>query len=294
MPEMDGYQATARLRAQERFAALPIVAMTAHATTEERQRCVAAGMNDHVAKPIDPEALYDVLGRYHDRGRVPLPPVATAPAEVDPAGPPDVLPVVDGLDAVQGLRRVAGNRKLYLRLLRQFVDGQVDAAERIGESLQRGERQVAERLAHTVKGTAGNLAAGLVQAAAGALEKAIRDGVEAVSLESLRARLGEALARLASALEPWLADPDPEAAPLPVAAAPPRDPAVLKDAVERWARLLAECDAKTSDDLEREGDELRALFGDAQGFARFSRLVTSYEFEDALAALRQAAVEKGL
>ena len=68
MPEMDGYQATARLRSQARFAQLPIVAMTAHATTEERERCVAAGMNDHVAKPIDPAALYDVLGRYHRRG----------------------------------------------------------------------------------------------------------------------------------------------------------------------------------------------------------------------------------
>ena len=64
MPEMDGYQATARLRSQARFAKLPIVAMTAHATIEERQRCVAAGMNDHVAKPIDPAALYDALRHY--------------------------------------------------------------------------------------------------------------------------------------------------------------------------------------------------------------------------------------
>ena len=68
MPEMDGYQATARIRAQERFAALPIVAMTAHATVEERQRCVAAGMVDHVSKPIDPAALYAVLGRFRPDG----------------------------------------------------------------------------------------------------------------------------------------------------------------------------------------------------------------------------------
>src|SRR4030095_10860973 len=73
MPEMDGYQATGRLRQQARFAALPIVAMTAHATLEERERCIAAGMTDHVSKPIDPAALYAVLGRY--RG-----PVVAAPA----------------------------------------------------------------------------------------------------------------------------------------------------------------------------------------------------------------------
>ena len=70
---------------------------------------------------------------------------------------------MDGLDTVQGLRRVAGNRKLYLSLLQQFVDGQSDAAERIREALEREERPVAERLAHSVKGTAGNLAAGEVR-----------------------------------------------------------------------------------------------------------------------------------
>ncbi|HEX5578438.1 MAG TPA: response regulator, partial [Candidatus Limnocylindria bacterium] len=249
MPEMDGYQATARLRSQPRFAALPIVAMTAHATIEERQRCVDAGMNDHVAKPIDPAALFDVLARYRDVRRAPPPPAAD-------------LPRVDGLDTAQGLRRAGGNRKLYLSLLGQFVDGHAGAADEIRDSLGRGDRAVAERLAHTVKGTAGNLAAGPVQAAAGALEKAIRDGVEAARVESLRLQLGEALGRLSSALRPWLAET--AGAPAPVAAAaPPIDPAALKPLVERWARLLAECDARTSDDLERDGYELRALFGAA-------------------------------
>ena len=64
MPEMDGYQATSKLRADERFADLPIIAMTAHATMEERQRCLAAGMNDHVSKPIDPAALFETVGRF--------------------------------------------------------------------------------------------------------------------------------------------------------------------------------------------------------------------------------------
>ena len=71
MPEMDGYQATAKLRSDARFAALPIIAMTAHATMEERQRCLAAGMNDHIAKPIDPAALFETVGRFYKpvRGR---------------------------------------------------------------------------------------------------------------------------------------------------------------------------------------------------------------------------------
>ena len=73
MPEMDGYQATAKLRSDPRFAALPIIAMTAHATVEERERCLAAGMNDHVSKPIDPAALFETVGRFYK------------PAEVAPA-----------------------------------------------------------------------------------------------------------------------------------------------------------------------------------------------------------------
>src|SRR5262249_31931674 len=70
MPEMDGYQATAKLRAEPRFATLPIIAMTAHATMEERQRCLAAGMNDHISKPIDPEILLGTVGRFYSTGNV--------------------------------------------------------------------------------------------------------------------------------------------------------------------------------------------------------------------------------
>jgi len=287
MPEMDGYQATARLRSQARFGKLPIVAMTAHATIEEKQRCVAAGMNDHVAKPIDPAALYDVLSRYcaADVSR----PMTNAPAEPGPTE----LPPVDGLDTIQGLRRVAGNRKLYLSLLRQFLEGQANAAERIRESLGQGERSVAERLAHTVRGTAGNLAAGPVQAAAGALEKAIHDGLEAARVEALRAQLGEALVRLSSALRPLLDDPAYAPAAPAQAAVKPADPAAFKVAVSRWGRLLAECDAGAIDDLEREGELLRSLFG-ADAFTRFAKLVTAYEFESALEALRSAAGERGI
>jgi two-component system sensor histidine kinase/response regulator len=112
-------------------------------------------------------------------------------------------------------------------------------------------------------------------------------------VEGLRAHLGETLDRLCAHLRPWLGDPASTQAST-ATAAPALDPAALKVVVERWARLLAECDARTSDDLEREGDELRALFGGADGFTRFARLVTAYEFEDALAALRRAAGEKGI
>jgi PAS domain S-box-containing protein len=287
MPEMDGFQATARIRSEPRFARLPIVAMTAHATVEERQRCVDAGMVGHVSKPIDPAALYDALAHFRPEGTTsPRPPATAGPS-------PASLPAVEGLDAEQGLRRVAGNQPLYVRLLRQFLEGQADAAEKIRESLERRDRDGAVHLAHTVKGVAGNLAAGPVQAAAGALEKALRDGVAPARVEALRARLAEALERLSSALRPLLGDDD-DGGGGPASTATPADAATLRALVERWSRLLAECDAGTIDDLEREGGPLHALFGDAAAFAGFAKQVKGYDFDGALEALRRAAGAKGI
>jgi two-component system sensor histidine kinase/response regulator len=268
--------------------------MTAHATIEERQRCVAAGMNDHVAKPIDPAALYAALRPYAGTRASERPATVRTPAESGEAG----VPAVEGLDIAQGLRRVVGNRALYFRLLRQFLEGHADAAERIRESLVRGDRALAERLAHTVNGTAGNLAAGPVQAAAGALEKAIREGLATASAEKGTARLGEALASLATALRPVLADVTSAADVVRAADAEvinaPVPSGVLKEATERWSRLLTECDAASIDDLERDRPFLKALFGGAEALARFGKLVQAYDFEDALQALRRAAAERGI
>jgi two-component system, sensor histidine kinase and response regulator len=303
MPEMDGFQAAARIRSQPRTARLPIVAMTAHATVEERQQCVAAGMNDHVSKPIDPSALYDALARFR-----PDPDSAArgAPLRVEPqigstlrgdalaADLSGDLPATEELDAAQGLRRVAGNRALYLRLLRQFVAEQADAAEKVRASLERRDGKAAVHVAHTVKGVAGNLAAGPVQAAAGALEKALRDGVAPAQVEALRARLGEALDRLASVLRSALGDDDRTTAAPASTVAPTADAATLKALVERWSRLLAECDAGTIDGLEREGGPLHALFGDAAALAGFAKQVKGYDFEGALESLRRAAGAKGI
>src|SRR5206468_7140188 len=106
MPVMDGYQATAKIRSDARFNALPIYAMTAHATLEERDRCLARGMNGHIAKPVDPALLFDTLSKIPRRA--PETVTASAPADAAVAAPAG-LPPVDGLDAADGLRRVGGN-----------------------------------------------------------------------------------------------------------------------------------------------------------------------------------------
>ena len=281
MPEMDGYQATARIRADARFANLPVIAMTAHATLEERQRCLAAGMNDHVSKPIDPAALFDTVARYFK-------PATHSANEAGhgvtrPAG--EDLLSVEGLDTQDGLARVAGNRKLYLKLLRQFAEQQGPSVEQTSAALAQGDAALAERLAHTLKGVAGNIGAKSVQGAAGALEKLIRDRAAAPEVESALRQAAAALGLLLKRLQTSL--PSPEATVPPPSIAPAAEPAQARAAAAQLTRLLSEFDAGAVEFIEANESMLRPLFpGDA--WPRFEKLVQDYAFAEAQARLDQA------
>ena len=117
MPVLDGLQASRRLRQLPAFAVTPIIAMTANAFGEDRAACLSAGMNDHVAKPVDPTLLYDTLLRWLPTA----PPRAQEPGAGATAPVEQLLPVAPGLDTVRGLRFFAGRRDSYLRGLRQYV-----------------------------------------------------------------------------------------------------------------------------------------------------------------------------
>ncbi|MCL4756712.1 MAG: AAA family ATPase [Rhodocyclaceae bacterium] len=174
MPVMDGFQATARLRAEPSLASLPIIAMTAHAMKEERQRCLDLGMNDHVTKPIDPEVLYQCLLRW-----CPTPRAGASARALRPragGGATASLPEIPGLDVEAGLKRVGGNARLYGVLLRQFAEQQGEAAARIRELIDAADRAAAARLAHTVKGVAANLGATVLADFAGRLETLLKSG----------------------------------------------------------------------------------------------------------------------
>ena len=212
MPEMDGYQATKTIRSDPRFAGLPIIAMTAHATIEERQKCLDAGMNGHVSKPIDPAALFETVERFV-AARVQGP---TVPAEEPvPAAVSDgdELPAVPGLNVADGLGRVAGNTKLYRKLLHRFATTEADAAERIASALAAPDRALAERLAHTVRGVAGNIGAAAVQQAAADLEQAIKGSAPAADIEGSHASLEECLASLIHGVRTALEGADGDTTP---------------------------------------------------------------------------------
>jgi len=175
---MDGISATKLLRSHQHLSKLPIIAMTAHALVEERQRCIDAGMNDHVSKPIDPNDLFETLLRWATPRSIVGQENVREPAVADDA---DALPAIPGVKVTEGLNRVAGNKQLYRNLLSQFVAKQADAAAQIAAALDSGDRKIAERIAHTVKGVAGNLGVTDVHAAAQDLEKAIRENLSSTA-----------------------------------------------------------------------------------------------------------------
>ncbi|WP_326543739.1 PAS domain S-box protein [Pseudorhodoferax sp.] len=280
MPVMDGMQATRLIRADARFAQLPIIAMTAHAMVEERERCLAAGMVDHITKPIDPQAMLQTLARWvPPRGDAPVA-AAPAAAEATPA-----LPVLPGLDTVAGLARVGGKHALYLRLLQQFHERQADAGARIAAALAAGDAGTAERIAHTVRGVAGNLGLGEVQQRAQAVEAAIgTNQPPADALAALEAALASAVAGLRGALQPEASTAAPEAAAAHADA--PRHAAHL-------ARLLAASDGEAGDYFSAHRGTLRQALGDSAA-SRLAGALDDYEFELALEHLRGAAEARGI
>jgi two-component system, sensor histidine kinase and response regulator len=201
MPVMDGLAATRRLRATAGLGWLPIVAMTANAMESDRQRCLEAGMNDVVVKPIDPEALWDTLLRWV-RQEEALPARQPEGRAVGPAAPPAGLPQgVPGLDTALGLRRMAGKPKLYLAMLRRYVDGQRDVCAKVHEALAIGDIPTAERLAHTAKGVSGTIGAPQVEALAAALELSLKEYHPPVDVQQRLRDLEGPLAELVTALE---------------------------------------------------------------------------------------------
>ena len=297
MPGMDGYQATVKIRSDARFAGLPIIAMTAHATIEEKQRCLATGMNDHISKPIDPAMLFETVCRYVQAKVV----MTEKSPHPEPARPQEGLPAIDGLRAAEGLDRLAGNRDLYLKLLKNFADEQADVPTQLADQLKAGDRSAAEHAAHAIRGVAANLSITEVQAAAEALENALREHAETESVEVLRKRFAGVLHDFLARLRPALGmEPASEAtAPAGPATGPatgpsaPVDPAQAQAIVVQMLRHLAEYDTAATESLEANRSILAGLFPPGD-FDRFEKHLQGYAFADAAALLKNAAAAHSL
>jgi len=184
MPVMDGYEATARLREQDKFKDLPIVAMTAHAMAEDKQKSKETGMNDHISKPFDPEELFDILAKWitPDSLSKPAQSDQEKPAKEEVSLPDDIA----GIDIKLGLKRARGNKKLYKNLLLLMDEKYANASGEIEQALIDDRRHDAGGIAHSVKGTSGMLGAMDLYEAAGELEQVLDSDLEMKDEESLK------------------------------------------------------------------------------------------------------------
>ena len=285
MHEMDGLSATRRIRALDCGKNLPIVAMTAHAMTGDREKSLAAGMIDHITKPIDPELLFGALLKWINPARLAgrtLPP-GLAPADAAKArwrGAP--LPAVAGINWEVALASVGYAQLRLYRRIRNFAGEYAHIGAQLQAALEAGRLDQLQGMAHNLKSNAAYLGAESVAALASTLEHELRDGRTAQVAQHC-AELETALATVLAGLADVIARAEARSA----------DPARLAPLLQRLADLLGADDARAEDVLA----ELEALLAggrhDAQ-LASIAHAVAEIEYHAAMAPLATLARSLGV
>jgi len=170
MPEMDGIQATKKIRSLPDYVELPIIAMTAHAMVGDKAKSLAAGMNEHITKPIDPSELYRQLRRWLQPSAINTPSPISSTLATDTTLLPDYS---EHLDVTWGLKRIGGNRSLFSKLLGDFYLDHFDDMQKIEHAIDQKQTGEVNRIIHTIKGVSGNIGARKLQKQSALLEQSI-------------------------------------------------------------------------------------------------------------------------
>ncbi len=275
MPVMDGIEATRILRADPRHQALPIIAMTANAMESDREVCLEAGMNDHIAKPIDPDQLFSVLLRWirctEGDGKVARAHKQARSARAE-AGNTDL--VIPGIDVRAGLKRTGGHRERYETLLRKFAEQQLAATETMRAALSAGDAATAERIAHSLKGAAGTLGATTLSEAAANAEAAIKTGQGFdAALKALSLSLDPVIVGITKAI--------PEESSGDGAGAASGNPATVEAPLIRLKTLLENDDGEAADYIINAKSRFKGVLTPAE-IKMLSERIGNFDFDAAL------------
>ena len=276
MPEMDGLEATRLLRADSTLAHLPIIAMTANAMSRELEACTAAGMNDHITKPIDRRAMLATLRKWLPKGGSPAGagPDESRHASIAPEGVPASLPGINVADALARLGLEFGSLR---RMLIRFADGQGKTLDALRTAVAEADPDAAARHAHAIAGAAGNLGADALRAAAKALESAAREGH--ADLAELARTVDETALIVFRSVDSLREKPTPlPATDTPAAAA---DATTLRASLQDLMTALEMGDPSASQAALSGWNAGSGSKAFAAGMARVRELVEGYEYEEA-------------
>ncbi|KAF0812082.1 Signal transduction histidine-protein kinase BarA [Andreprevotia sp. IGB-42] len=276
MPVMDGYAATRAIRAQPRFARLPVIAMTANAMAGDREQAIESGMNDHISKPLHVATMFATIAKWIQPSS---PRSSTAAAETPQAG---ALPPLPGIDQIAGLATSMGKPDLYQRMLLKFRDSQQGFPQAFAQALASGDQQTTIRVAHTLRGTAGNIGALVLAASAAELEAACKQTMAHAVLAPLADAAGTALATVLDGIA--MIEPAGQAMPASKPALPLRQARQIEPCLQELKRMLAESNTDALDLL----DELEALVAGTPAAAALRKVagkIEAFDFDEALALL---------
>lgn len=290
MPVMDGLTATRRIRRQPQFADLPILAMTASALVTDREACIEAGMNDFLAKPIEPKKLWAELARW-----INMPASAEGGDEVMTAASEPVsqaLPSIPGLDTETGLKLALDDPHLYRQLLQSFVRSHRDFKEQIEQATEDGDLERLVRLAHTLKGSAAQVGATELSTSSRQYEQALHQAkTDALPIpavpEALLLELAQLLESLAVSLDMSLDKPEQSHPASTVANRQWTEQE--RELYHRLQSLLATDDFNAARLMADEARAFQSLLGNQYG--KILAAVQAFDFEQA-GNLLQAAGEK--
>lgn len=273
MPEMDGFEASRRIRLQKPD--IPIVATTAHVMAEEREKCLAAGINDHLSKPIDPELLYTVLEKWlANRGQGD----GKGEQNVEENSEEIIFPELDGVDIESALYMMNGNKKLLDKLLRKFVKNHGRTDQEIREALADKDYELAHRLIHTVTGIAGTIGAKSLEQEARKLLQMFKEEQYEESLPLLDDFTREQ-ARILQSLS--LLETDVTNAPSAAHETGEQDVARLLELAESLIDPLAKRRPGNCREIMAEMSGLRYPVSCVTEFAELEELLAGYKFKEA-------------
>nr|WP_321466693.1 PAS domain S-box protein [uncultured Desulfobulbus sp.] len=282
MPVMDGLQATRAIRRLPNKQGLPILAMTANAFSEDRERCLQAGMNDHIAKPIDLDRLQSLVHKWIGPGETSpaaeKPPTAPAGAE-QASGIREQLAGIAELEVDAGLRLLLGDEQAYLRLLRQFVQLHGQDANLLRAMIDEHNWSKVREQAHALKGAAGTLGAWQINQCAAAIEQGAKERPDEHSLLAALKPLPAALDHFCQAVQ-QISPPSEAINPVERV-----DSDKARVILQRLASLLAVEDSAANDLFVEEYPLLLSAYG--KQIQPLSHQIESYDYTDGLATIKQ-------